>query len=238
MDKRIQDSTDGIEKVYGHISELIRQARANVLRSINREQVIAYWKIGEKIVEEEQAGNRKAGYGQALIEKLSSRLTEEFGKGFGETNLRYMRQFYLGYLDRIHHEARDESDVIGFHPNLSWTHYRILLKESRPEVRNFYEIESAKNYWSTPQLERQMASFLFDRLAASKEEAAVMALANHGQIIHTAEDALKEPVVLDFLGYKEHHVYPYKFILLKFCQTVLLSQNFSETRHSKASMAK
>jgi len=197
----------GVEGVYQSVAKLIRQARSNVLKSVNHEQVIAYWKIGKKIVEEEQAGGERAEYGKTLLENLSARLNREFGKGFGKSNLKYMRQFFLVYQDRICHEPRGEFETVTFNPNLSWTHYRILLKESRPEARNFYELEAAKNYWSTAQLERQMTSFLFDRLAASKNSEEVMALANQGQVIRRPEDTLKEPIVLDFLGYKEHHAY-------------------------------
>lgn len=81
------------------------------------------------------------------------------------------------------------------------------MRELRPEVRRFYEIEAGKNGWSTPQLERQMTSFLFERLAASKDEAGVLRLASEGQVIEKAEDSLKSPYILDFLGYKDHHQY-------------------------------
>jgi predicted nuclease of restriction endonuclease-like (RecB) superfamily len=118
-----------------------------------------------------------------------------------------MRLFYQAFQDRIRHEARDESETPAFNPNLSWTHYRMLMSETRKDVRNFYEIEAAKNHWSTPQLERQMTSFLYERLAASKDEAGVIQLANKGQVIERPEDVLKSPVILDFLGYKEHHQY-------------------------------
>ncbi len=193
------------DKTYQLIAACVHQARANVLKSVNHEQVIAYWKIGKNIVEQEQRGESRAGYGKFLLENLSERLNAEFGKGFGITNLKYIRQFYLTYS--IGHKACDESSESLFNPNLSWSHYRILMREQRPEARHFYEIEAAQNYWSVPQLERQMCSFLFDRLAASKDEASVLALANEGQSLKSAEDSLKDPVVLEFLGYKEHHSY-------------------------------
>ena len=96
---------------------------------------------------------------------------------------------------------------VDFKENLSWTHYRILLRETRAEARQFYEIEAAKNQWSTPQLERQMTTFLYERLAASRDEAGVMKLANEGQVIETAEDTLKNPLVFDFLGYSDQNQY-------------------------------
>ncbi|MFN3233842.1 MAG: YhcG family protein [Gammaproteobacteria bacterium] len=196
-----------IENIYSAIAKHIHQARTNVIKAVNAEQVLAYWHIGKIIVTQEQAGENRARYGKALLENLSTRLQKDFGKGFGITNLKYMRQFYLTYQNRIGHEVRDEFDIEGFDENLSWTHYRLLIKELRPEVRRFYEIEASKNGWSTPQLERQMTSFLFERLAASKDTKSIMKLASDGQIIQKPEDSLKNPYVLDFLGYKEHHSY-------------------------------
>lgn len=195
------------DKIYQSIAEHVRQARSNVLKSVNHEQVIAYWNIGQNIIEQEQLGESRANYGRALLVNLSTRLTKEFGKGFGVTNLKYMRQFYLTYPKRIGHKPCDQFSESPFNPNLSWSHYRLLMREVRSEARNFYEIEAAKSYWSVAQLQRQMGSFLFDRLAASQDEQAVIALANKGQVIARAEDSLKDPVVLEFLGYKEHHTY-------------------------------
>lgn len=196
-----------IEQIYHSIAEHVRQARSNVLKSVNHEQVIAYWSIGRNIVEQEQLGKSRANYGKALLETLSSRLTQEFGKGFGITNLKYIRQFYLTYPNRIGHKPCDQLTTEPFNPNLSWSHYRLLMREVRAEARSFYEIEAAKDHWSVPQLQRQMGSFLFDRLAVSRDKQTVIALANKGQVIKSAEDSLKDPVILEFLGYKEHHTY-------------------------------
>lgn len=196
-----------LEDIYQTVVYYIRQARENVVKSVNTEQVIAYWHVGKTIVEKEQRGQARADYGKQLIKGLSDRLNREFGRGFGTSNLAYMRQFYLTYPDRILHGASGKSLKVDFNPNLSWTHYRAFMRETRDEVRKFYEIEAAKNHWSTPQLERQMSSFLFERLAASKDEKSVMKLANKGQTIEKPEDTLKNPFVLDFLGYKEHHSY-------------------------------
>jgi predicted nuclease of restriction endonuclease-like (RecB) superfamily len=196
-----------LHDVYQPIAHYIRRARSNVLKSVNTEQVLAYWHIGKTLVEKEQEGKIRADYGKKLIKELSSRLNDEFGKGFGSSNLAYMKQFYLTYPNRIFHEPRGKSAQANFSQNLSWTHYRLLMRETRKEARSFYEIEAEKNSWSTPQLERQMTTFLYDRLAASKDEKGVMRLANKGQTIEKPEDALKNPVILSFLGYKEHHTY-------------------------------
>ena len=185
----------------------VHQARNNVLKSVNHEQVIAYWNIGRLIVENEQLGHDRADYGTKLIKKLSNDLSQEFKRGFSISNLQYMRQFYLFYKGRIHQTASGEFKKLDFSPNLSWSHYLLLTKETRDDVRSFYEIEAIKNHWSVRQLSRQIHSSLYERLAASRDEAGVLALANKGQIIIKTEDALKDPVILDFLGYKQHHVY-------------------------------
>ncbi len=186
---------------------LVRDARKNVLRAVNYEQVLAYWRIGRLIVEQEQKGEGRAAYGRALLRVLSDRLTVEFEKGFSVTNLKYMRKFYLMFGKRNGHVARDQFQFIDFKKNLSWTHYRLLLSEPRDEVRTFYEIEADKNHWSTIELKRQMSSFLFERIACSKDEQGVKRLASRGLKVEKPEDALKSPLILDFLGYKDHHQY-------------------------------
>ena len=100
--------------------------------------VQAYWHVGRLIVEEEQSGKERANYGESLIEELSKRLTTDYGKDFNRTNLRYMRQFYLMFKN--HHALRDE---------LTWTHYRFLLKVENESARDFYMIESVNSNWST-----------------------------------------------------------------------------------------
>jgi len=132
-----------------------------------RAMVQAYWNIGMIIVEEEQKGKATAGYEEYLISELAARLTAEFGKGFTQTNLRYMRLFYLSFEimnasasqsppEQIHHALRDELPVI--RPELSWTHYRLLLKVERSDVREFYLDECIVANWSTRQLELEMKS--------------------------------------------------------------------------------
>lgn len=109
--------------------------------------VEAYWKIGKSIIEE-QGGNEKAEYGAGLLKELSKQMTQDFGKGFTVTNLKYMRQFYLMFPNG--HALRDE---------LRWTHYRLLIKVENDNAREFYMQEAVKSQWSTRQLERQINSF-------------------------------------------------------------------------------
>jgi predicted nuclease of restriction endonuclease-like (RecB) superfamily len=192
---------DGLcEKIAGHI----RTARNNVIRAINTEQVTAYWLIGRDIVEEEQAGKKRANYGAYLLQEVSNRLAQEFGKGFGLTTIKYIRLFYLAYPP-IRHAVRDEFIMPDFKDNLSWTHYRILMKISNEKSRSFYEIEASSNNWSYRELDRQVNILLFERLAKSKDKQGLMNLAYKGQEIIKPEDAIKEPMIFEFLGFPESH---------------------------------
>jgi predicted nuclease of restriction endonuclease-like (RecB) superfamily len=175
--------------IYDRIRKIIETARGNIAHAVNTEMVKAYWLIGKEIVDEEQRGKSRAGYGESVLEKLSKRLTAEFGKGFDESNLRNIRYFYLTYpkRDALRHE-------------LSWTHYRILMRIEKPEARSFYEIECANNTWSSRELERQKGSFLFERLALSKDKKGLMKLARRGQEFQKYEDMIKDPYVLEFTG--------------------------------------
>lgn len=175
--------------IYGRIRKIIEDARGNIARTINTEMAMAYWQIGKVIVEEEQRGKLRAGYGEEVLKKLSVKLIADFGKGFDESNLRNIRYFYLSYpkCDALRHE-------------LSWTHYRILMRVEKPQARSFYEIECVKNNWSARELERQKGSLLFERLALSKDKKGLMRLARKGQELQTYEDMIKDPYVLEFTG--------------------------------------
>ncbi|AKB21735.1 YhcG family protein [Methanosarcina sp. WH1] len=180
------------ESIYSEVRHVIENARDSIYRNINFNMVLAYWNIGKIIVEEEQKGSNRAEYGTYLLKLLAERLTDEFGRGFTLTNLRYMRQFYFAFP--IHHALRDE---------LSWTHYRLLLKVGKEDARSFYLVETAKNKWSTRELERQMDSLLYERLALSKDPAEVKKLSTQGQLIKTSKDLIKDPYILEFLGIKQ-----------------------------------
>ncbi|MFH0772508.1 MAG: PDDEXK nuclease domain-containing protein [Candidatus Omnitrophota bacterium] len=175
--------------IYDRIRRIIEDARGNIARAVNTEMVTAYWQIGKVIVEEEQRGKSRAGYGEEVLEKLSVRLTADFGRGFDESNLRNIRYFYLSYpkRDALRHE-------------LSWTHYRILMRVEKPQARSFYEVECVNNNWSARELERQKGSLLFERLALSKDKKGLLRLARKGQEMATYEDMIKDPYVLEFTG--------------------------------------
>ncbi|MCE9584372.1 MAG: PDDEXK nuclease domain-containing protein [Planctomycetes bacterium] len=214
--------------LYGRVREILETARAGVARSVNTTQVVANWLIGREIVEEEQKGRDRAAYGKRLLEGLASRLKGDFGGGYSVQNLWLMRQFYQVYpaLDaeggilyaprresgsahfdrpaRKRHAPRAKSWSPGcLSPNLCWTHYRRLLRVERPDARAFYEIETVKNGWAARELERQIASLLFERLALSTDKKGLMRLATRGQVIQKPADAFKDPVVIEFLGLPE-----------------------------------
>ncbi len=151
--------------------------------------VDAYWEVGRIIIEEEQAGKGRADYGKRVIDGLSDRLRSEFGRGFDRSNLFHMRAFYLAYpkVDAVRRQ-------------LSWTHYRLLLRVDNPEARAFYEAEAVDARWSTRELERQINSLLFERLALSRDRAGVLALARDGHEIRRPTDLVKDPLVLEFTG--------------------------------------
>jgi hypothetical protein len=132
------------------IQRILDGARIKLYRTANTEMLRAYWMIGKEIVEEEQRGHDRAAYGSALIQGLSASLTQRYGRGYTETNLKYMRKFYRVFGKS--HALRDE---------LSWTHYRVLLKVDDNDEREFYLKEAIAGCWSTRQLERQINSLLF-----------------------------------------------------------------------------
>ena len=161
---------------YQEIAEILRTARAKAYRASNFLMVEAYWTVGQKIVEEEQFGKRRADYGKRLIEGLSQSLTEEFGKGYNISNLWCMRQFYTCYpiLRAVRGECvtNTESEGCGdsaiLRSELSWTHYRLLLRVEKPEARTWYMNEAAEQNWSTRALERQIGTLYYERLLMSR----------------------------------------------------------------------
>jgi predicted nuclease of restriction endonuclease-like (RecB) superfamily len=179
--------------LYESIRQIIEEARNSVYRAANFAMVQAYWHIGKLIVENEQDGNQKAGYGEEIIEKLSARLSVEYGKGFNSSNLWYMRQFYSTFKKL--HALRGE---------LSWTHYRLLLKVERGDARKFYMQESIGGNWSTRTLERQINSLYFERMVMTRAggKALVKAEAEGKKVAMQAKDIIKAPYVLEFLDLK------------------------------------
>ncbi len=220
--------------LFSRVREILESARTNVARSVNTTQVIANWLVGREIVEEEQEGEKRAEYGRKLLQALSVKLTKTYGIGYSVDSLEYFRRFYQEYprliseaLPRILNEkpisvavprklnglqlatwnaVRTQSWEPGkITTDLSWTHYRALLRVDNLQARAFYEIEAIQNNWGARELERQVNSHLYERLALSKDKRGVMKLSTKGQIIQKPTDVFKEPVVIEFLGLPESH---------------------------------
>jgi predicted nuclease of restriction endonuclease-like (RecB) superfamily len=215
-------STDGVENrwspaaddLLGRIASILDAARGQVVRAVNHATVSAYWHIGREMVEALQQGNEHATYGKALIERLAQKLTERYGKGFSATNLGYFRQFYLAYRGRIPDPAGGESQrcaapsgiphPVGgessmFHPNLSWSHYRALMRVTDPDARRFYEAEAARANWSRRDLERQINSLYHQRILANAVRTGMLQNQRQPEETLRPVDVLKDPYVLEFL---------------------------------------
>jgi predicted nuclease of restriction endonuclease-like (RecB) superfamily len=189
----ISADAKNIDVLYQKASAYIDQARQTIHRTIDTAMVKAYWCIGRDIVEEEQQGKKRAEYGSFLLNGLSEKLTKKYGRGFSGATLRDIRLFYQSHLENA------------FSPNLGWIHYRALMRIHTLEARSFYKIEAEKNCWSGRELERQINSLLFERLAKSRDKKGLMRLACKGQEIDTPADAIKEPIILEFVGMPESH---------------------------------
>lgn len=192
------------KNILHDIKAIIEQSRTTAVRAVNFAMVIAYWKIGERIVQEEQKGTKKAGYGEKLIDELSGMLTREYGNGFSSTNLRYFRQFYLAFP--IHHALRDKSNTISHavRGELSWTHYRLLMKVENKDARNYYINEAIEQNWSTRTLERQINSLYYERILSSKNKKALKTKSEKEAEKSNVLEFVKDPYVLEFLQLKQN----------------------------------
>ena len=225
-------ASTGKPALYGRVREILAAARTGIARTVNTTQVMANWLIGREIVEEEQRGRRRAGYGTALLGELAERLRIDFGAGYGVDNLELFRRFYLEYPQLLAEAATETisdaprrksathaatatallvAPIVSadawqpgrLNPGLSWTHYRRLLRVDREEARAFYEAEAARNAWAARELDRQVASLLFDRLAKSRDKQGLLRLAARGHEVSQPIDVLKDPMVLEFLNLPE-----------------------------------
>ena len=218
-----------LDKLYDRIATLIEQARSRVVKAVNIAEVYTKYSIGQYIVEEEQHGNQRAEYGKEVLKRLSERLTERFGEGWSYSNLRQIRQFYLMYGNLTASGCQIESGIDNRwlsipnftegqqiadnkpsnHPDfvLPWSHYLILMREEDPAARKFYEIEAYRQQWSKHQLQRQVTSSLYERLALSRDKEEVMRLTEEGQTLAKPTDLLKNPVTLEFLGLRPESAY-------------------------------
>ena len=188
QDINIEHIKSSEDCLFRDIKRILEEGRRHAYHAVNSAMVQTYWKIGQRIVEEEQNGAARATYGKGLLKQLSEQLTTEFGKGFDESNLRYMRLFYKAFpiCDTLRHE-------------LSWSHYRRLLNVDKSEARHWYMNEAVLGAWSTRQLDRQISTLYYERLLASQDKKPVIAEAEEKMQVITPHHFLHDPFVLEFL---------------------------------------
>jgi predicted nuclease of restriction endonuclease-like (RecB) superfamily len=200
--------------LFRSVRELIERAQSQIVKTVNSAMVYTYLEIGRMIVENEQRGKERAAYASETLKKLSQHLIKHFGRGYSVDNLQYMRSFFLEY-GKYETVSRNSDAPISERPSrklerpltLSWSHYVQLLKIKNKDERRFYELEAAANNWSLTELKRQRDAALYERLALSRDKETIRQLSEHGHILEKPTDALKNPLVLEFLELNEDHRY-------------------------------
>jgi len=240
------------DDLFDRVATILEQTRGNVVRAVNTQMVLAYWLIGREIVQELQGGEERAAYGKKVVEELSARLTERFGKGFSAQTLWKFRLFYQAFSSRLPILSPAGTELEGgaklsptgielsalpfaqtpgkqseissplgrelalpiirhplgaelppaFSPQLTWSHYRALMRVENVDARDFYEREAVECGWSKAQLERQIHSFYYDRIIANRGEQGLLAAGRErlpGELVQPSH-LLKSPMVLEFLG--------------------------------------
>jgi predicted nuclease of restriction endonuclease-like (RecB) superfamily len=183
-----------LQNFYSEIKTILAEARSKAYTAVNFAMVEAYWFIGKRIVEEEQNGNERAGYGEFLIHELSKELSEDLGKGFSYANLWNFRQFYLTFPS--------QEKLYALRRELSWTHYRMIMRVENPKAMEYYINEAAEQHWSTRQLERNIKSLYYERLLTTKEKQYARQKKSNSKKIQ-AKNFIKDPYVIEFLGLPE-----------------------------------
>ena len=216
-----------VTELFDKISVLIEEARRRVLTTANIAEVYTKYNVGRYIVEDEQEGGYKAGYGKQVLKQISKKLESRFGEGWSVDTLERCRKFYILYSPvaisatplRKFGSANGDSEIrntvaeiqpSSYEPHkfvLSWSHYLILMRIKDANARSFYEIECAKQNWSIRWLQRQVNSSLYERLALSKDKDEVIRLATEGQVVEKPVDIIKNPITLEFLGLKPEAAY-------------------------------
>lgn len=188
MKRKNELSAPQSEDTYRSIRGYVIEAQRQVYAAVNSAMVMAYWKIGKSIFEA-CGENDRAAYGKQVLQYISGRMTAEFGKGFDISNLRNMRRFYLAF------PIQD-----ALRPELSWTHYRSLMKVNDAKARAFYLEECAKAGWSSRQMERQINTMFYQRILASRDKESVAAEIQTTEPKPEYEQIIKDPYVLEFLN--------------------------------------
>lgn len=184
---------NGNSALYTQIRTVLLTARRKAYAAVNFAMVQSYWQIGKLIVEDEQGGNVRGKYGEGTLQNISDKLSAEFGSGFDVRNLQQMKKFYMTF-----------QNTNALRSQLSWTHYRLLLKVKNETARNWYIEESVKNTWSSRQLDRQISSLYYERLLSSRDKKIVKTEAEVNLSQVNPEDFIKDPYVLEFLNLKNY----------------------------------
>ncbi len=202
----------GYDSVLSEVVDLLESARRTSARTVNTIMTVTYWEIGRRIVEFEQGGEKRAGYGKELLQQLSVDLTSRFGRGFSVDNLETMRLFYQTYIEA---KVSQKSETLSRKFNkadfmfpLSWSHYVILVRRAKtPEARAFYEAEALRGGWSVRQLDRQISTLFYERTLLSKNKAAMLKKGEEAipEDIVSPEEEIKDPFVLEFLNLKDEY---------------------------------
>jgi predicted nuclease of restriction endonuclease-like (RecB) superfamily len=215
---------DNYNNIRAEIVELLKAARSIAARNVNSIMTATYWEIGRRIVEQELKGEARANYGEQLLELLAKDLTKQFGRGFGNINLWRMRAFYRAWSEGqiLSTLSKESAKLLPFN-NISplssgistlsvafplpWSAYVRLLGVKRPEARVFYETEALRSGWSVRQLDRQIGSQFYERIALSQNKAAMLEKAEKSEPndLVTPEEAIKDPFVLEFLDLKDEY---------------------------------
>ena len=226
------------DSLFSKVSAIIEEGRKYVATAVDLAEVYSKYQIGMYIVEEEQAGNKRADYGKQILINLSQRLTDKYGDGWSVPQLKLIRQFYTVYSKRLNtvypiadnqetKELAAESKRLNtvyqiqnlpkmIDPSsmprfaLSWSHYIVLMRIKNDNERKFYEIEALREHWSVRHLQRQYASSLYERLALSRDRDGGMRLSREGLQVEEPQDVIKNPVTLEFLGIKPDATYSEK----------------------------
>jgi predicted nuclease of restriction endonuclease-like (RecB) superfamily len=211
------------EDLFADVARVIEDARRAAARSVNAVMTATYWLVGRRIVEQEQGGRARAGYGEGLLERLAADLTARFGRGFSLVNLEAMRLFFQTYPDpspeipqtlsgellaaQKPQTLSRELPTIASRFRLSWSHYALLVRTRSPHAREFYEVEALRGGWTVRQLRRQIDSQFYERTALSRNKAAMLRKGSTAkpEDAVTPEEEIKSPYVLEFLGLKDEY---------------------------------
>lgn len=203
------------DALFKQVSTLIEESRKHVAKAVNTAMVYTYYGVGQYIVDYEQGGNYRAAYGKGVLARLSSKLTDKYGRGWSVETLTKCRKFYNIYaissaprtksIAKVNSSDEQTKSVPEF--TLSWNHYQILMRIDNPEERHFYEIEAYRQNWGYKWLQRQHASSLYERIALSQDKDSVLRLAEQGQVVEKPADIIKNPISLEFLGLKPDSSY-------------------------------